>query len=70
MRYRPAFALFMLVLWGAGAISASAQGLRSSRHVLIQTSSAELAAPISPVESAGPLTLDACIDLGFQHQPA
>ena len=26
--------------------------------------------PISPKTSSGPMSLDACIDLGFQHQPA
>jgi outer membrane protein TolC len=30
----------------------------------------ELSPPISPAKSPGPMSLDACIDLGFQHQPA
>jgi len=30
----------------------------------------ELTPPISPARSPGPMSLDACIDLGFQHQPA
>jgi outer membrane protein TolC len=30
----------------------------------------ELTPPISPAKSPGPMSLDACIELGFQHQPA
>lgn len=30
----------------------------------------ETAPPASPVVSPGPMSLDACIDLGFRHQPA
>ena len=31
---------------------------------------AEELPPISPKTSPGPMSLDACIELGFQHQPA
>jgi hypothetical protein len=30
----------------------------------------ELTPPISPAKSPGPMSLDECVDLGFQHQPA
>jgi outer membrane protein TolC len=73
MRNRPAIALLALALWGTLAISASAQEWRAAQsppHVLVNASKAELEAPISPAESPGPMSLDACIDLGFQHQPA
>jgi outer membrane protein TolC len=29
-----------------------------------------IAAPISPAKSPGPMSLDQCLDMGFQHQPA
>jgi outer membrane protein TolC len=66
MRHRPTFALFVIALWGSQAILASAQ----EPQVIEFATKAELAAPIAPEKSAGPLSLDECIELGFQYQPA
>jgi predicted transcriptional regulator len=75
MRHRLSIALLLFALWGSQALVASAQGRfaklspASSPHVLV-SDTVEEAAPPSPSKSSGPMSLDACIDLGYQHQPA
>lgn len=86
MRFRAAFPLIITVCWGGFAAFGCAQPFayqsRSSPHVAVQTqphlaaptsvpvSSDEDLPPISPKTSPGKMTLDACLKLGFQHQPA
>jgi outer membrane protein TolC len=41
----------------------------SSPHVVVNEAAVE-APPISPLKSPGPMSLEECIALGFQHQPA
>lgn len=36
----------------------------------VSSENSEEAAPISPAKSPGPMSLDKCLDLGFEHQPA
>jgi outer membrane protein TolC len=66
MRRRPGFALFVLTAWASQAILACAQTAPN----VTPTAATEEAAPSVPATSPGPLTLDACIDLGYEHQPA
>jgi hypothetical protein len=55
--------LGLLTIWGTWIAPASAQPISPATH--------EEAPPLAaPAESAGPLTLDACIDLGMAHQPS
>lgn len=42
----------------------------STPHVAVNRTNEEIAPPVTPAVSPGPLSLDACIALGFQHQPA
>jgi outer membrane protein TolC len=77
MRHPPVFALLVLTIWGSQAMVASAQDRTFvsntpplSPRGFVNAPTEELTPPISPAKSPGPMSLDACIDLGFQHQPA
>jgi hypothetical protein len=73
MRFRSAFALFALTLSACQATLASAQSPStpaSAPSVLIVDAPPAELAPISPEQSPGPLSLDACLELGLQYQPA
>ncbi len=77
MKYHRIFAILMVGVWGSQAMPAFAQGPivinetpPSSAHVKVDVPALELPPPISPKTSPGPMSLEACIDLGFQHQPA
>ena len=70
MRFRLVSALFVLTLWASQAIVASAQGPSTPSPQAIVFRPADEAAPISPAQSAGPLSLEECVDLGMQYQPA
>ena len=54
----------MIVVLLVGCQGLSAQGL------VVATSATNAAPPVSPAESSGVLDLDACLELGMQHQPA
>jgi outer membrane protein TolC len=72
MRHRSAFALLILTLSASQAMVASAQDSRptASSNAIVHAATAELLPPVSPAQSPGPMSLDACIELGFQYQPA
>src|SRR5262245_33963721 len=68
MRLRIAFSLLALTLWAIHALPANAQ--QTTEQTVIVPSAPPEAAPDSPAVSPGPLSLEQCIDLGFQYQPA
>jgi hypothetical protein len=65
MRRRLTFALFLVTAWASQAILACAQTTAT-----VTSAPPEEAAPINPETPPGPLGLDACIELGYQYQPA
>ena len=56
--------VLVLAMWGSRAVSVSAQG------IVAVNATAEEVPPATPTQSPGPLSLDACLELGFQHQPS
>jgi outer membrane protein TolC len=72
MRQRYACALLVLTYWGSQAMVATAQEpvVRLAPSVAAMDKAADEAIPISPLVSPGAMSLDACIDLGYQYQPA
>jgi hypothetical protein len=71
MRQRTALALLATAALASTAMVACAQPepSRSARPIVANAHTDE-PPPISPKTSPGPMSLDACIELGFQHQPA
>lgn len=69
MRHQAAIALFAAAFWTGQGVVATAQPPRLAGPVVVSTADEELP-PISPKTSPGPMSLDKCIELGFQHQPA
>src|SRR6266446_3680517 len=70
---RSAFELGGLLFLGFAGTWASAQEpvvIRSSPHVIVTNATEDTAPPVSPKTSPGPMSLDACIETGFRHQPA
>ena len=65
MKRRAVLALFAMTAWASQAILASAQTMPTAT-----TASAEETAPANPATPPGPLNLEACIELGYQYQPA
>ena len=68
----PASLLIGLAGWVSRDASVSAQeriGSLGTPQVASVNDAAEEAPPISPAKSSGPLSLDACLELGMQHQP-
>src|SRR5262249_49543743 len=55
-------------LLAAGIVSFVFAGMQAEAQQPVSVK--EEAIPVSPAKSPGPLTLDQCLDLGFQHQPA
>ena len=53
----------------AGLVSCVFAGLQASAQEPVTTREAEQP-PVSPAVSPGPMNLEQCIALGFQHQPA
>lgn len=45
-------------------------GRPTAPNEVVNNAVEDIAPPISPATSPGPMSLDACIDLGFHHQPA
>lgn len=62
---RPRLLLLFAALWGIQANMASAQEV-----VFVGGATTELAPPVSPAKSPGPIGLDAAIELGLAHQPS
>ena len=60
---RSAFVISFLALWAGRGLAVSAQDV-------LPTSTTDEAPPVSPTFSPGPLSLEACLELGMAHQPA
>jgi outer membrane efflux protein len=61
-------ATFSRRLLAAGIVNCVIAGLQASAQQPVYEK--EEAIPVSPAKSPGPMTLDQCLELGFQHQPA
>jgi outer membrane protein TolC len=70
MRRRLGFAIIVMTAWASQAILACAQATVTAAPPNTETVANDELAPINPATPPGPLGLEACIDLGFQHQPA
>ncbi len=62
--------LLFLTNLGMWATAQERNIIRASSQVIVSEAVEDEAPPVSPAKSTGPMSLDACIDLGFQHQPA
>jgi outer membrane protein TolC len=60
----PGFFILLATLWGIQANSASAQ------NVIVTAISTDAGPAVTPATSPGPMSLDACIELGMAHQPS